>query len=52
MPKEHRAVHACQMTGRLEVMDCYDMVTTHAARTLGIEEQYGLRWGALRNSSS
>ncbi len=41
----HMAVHACQMTGRSEVMACYDMVTTNAARTLGIEERYGLAVG-------
>ena len=38
----HMAVHACQMTGRAEVMACYDMVTQNAARTLGIEDRYGL----------
>ncbi len=38
----HMAVHACQMTGRTEVMACYDMVTQNAARTLGIEDRYGL----------
>jgi cytosine deaminase len=41
----HMAVHACHMTGRSEVIACYDMVTTHGARTLGIAERYGLAVG-------
>jgi cytosine deaminase len=39
------AVHVAQMTGRKEVMACFDMVTRHAARTLGVEERYGLEVG-------
>ncbi len=41
----HMAVHVAQMTGRAEVVACYDMVTTHAARTLGIADRYGLAVG-------
>ncbi len=41
----HMAVHVAQMTGRQEVMACYDMVTRNAARTLGLEERYGLDVG-------
>jgi cytosine deaminase len=41
----HMAVHVSQMTGRSEVMACYDMVTSNAARTLGIEEHYGVAVG-------
>ncbi len=41
----HMAVHVGQMTGRKEVMACYDMVTRNAARTLGVEERYGLEVG-------
>ncbi len=41
----HMAVHVAQMTGRKEVMACYDMVTRNAARTLGVEERYGLEVG-------
>ncbi|MGE5673742.1 MAG: cytosine deaminase [Mycobacterium leprae] len=41
----HMAVHVCQMTGRSEVMACFDMVTTHGARTLGVEDRYGLAEG-------
>ncbi len=39
------AVHVCQMTGREEAVACFDMVTTNAARTLGVEEEYGLEPG-------
>lgn len=45
----HMAVHACHMTGRAEVTACYDMVTSHAARTLGIEEGYGIEVGKPAN---
>lgn len=41
----HMAVHACHMTGRSEVTACYEMVTTRAARTLGIAERYGIEAG-------
>ena len=41
----HMAVHVAQMTGRAQVMACYDMVTVNAARTLGVEERYGLEPG-------
>ncbi|PSN19899.1 cytosine deaminase [filamentous cyanobacterium CCP5] len=35
------AVHACHMTGLDEIDACYDMVTTHGARTLHLAD-YGL----------
>jgi len=38
----HMAAHLCHLTGRHEVMACFDMVTAHAARTLGITGRYGL----------
>jgi len=41
----HMAVHAAQMTGRKEVMACFDMVTSHAATTLGVSDHYGLEVG-------
>lgn len=41
----HMAVHVCQMTGRDEVTACFDMVTENAARTLNIENCYGLEVG-------
>jgi cytosine deaminase len=39
------AVHVCQMTGREEAIACFDMVTANAARTLGVEQEYGLESG-------
>lgn len=39
------AVHVSQMTGRNEVMACFDMVTKNAAHTLGIEDKYGIEVG-------
>ncbi|MDV3427901.1 MAG: cytosine deaminase [Bacillota bacterium] len=41
----HMGVHVCQMTGRSQVMACYDMITKNAARTLNIEENYGIETG-------
>jgi len=41
----HMAVHACHMTSPEEVVACYEMVTTNAARTLGLEG-YGLAEGS------
>lgn len=41
----HMGVHVCQMTGRSQVMACYDMITKNAARTLNIEENYGIEKG-------
>ncbi len=43
------AVHVCQMTGRREIDACYDMVTWNGARTLHLEEQYGLEVGKPAN---
>jgi cytosine deaminase len=44
----HMAVHACHMTGREEVMACFDMVTGNAARTLGLKH-YGIVEGNPAN---
>ncbi len=41
----HMAVHACHMTGREEVVACFDMVTEGGARTLGLDG-YGLAEGS------
>lgn len=43
------AVHVCQMTGAAEIDACYDMVTWYGARTLHIEDQYGLEVGKPAN---
>lgn len=39
------AVHVCQMTGMAEIDACYDMVTSHGAKTLQIEDNYGIEVG-------
>ena len=36
------AVHVCQMTGTDEIDACYAMVTTNGARTLNLQEDYGI----------
>ncbi len=41
----HMGVHICHMTGREEVNTCYQMVTTNAAKTLHLEEKYGIEVG-------
>lgn len=41
----HMAVHAAHMTGRTEVIECINMVTNRSAKTLQIEEQYGIEVG-------
>jgi cytosine deaminase len=44
----HMAVHACHMTGREEVIACFDMATEGGARTLGLDG-YGLEEGSPAN---
>ncbi|PSR13046.1 cytosine deaminase [filamentous cyanobacterium CCP3] len=39
------AVHVCQMTGQSEIAACYDMITTNGAKTLAIQDRYGLEVG-------
>ena len=43
------AVHVCQMTGLAEIAACYDMVTQHGARTLQVEDNYGIEVGKPAN---
>lgn len=43
------AVHVCQMTGLSEIEACYQMATTHGARTLKVEDQYGIEVGKPAN---
>lgn len=43
------AVHACQMTGTTEIDACYNMVTWNGAKTLHIEDQYGIEVGKPAN---
>ncbi|MBF2065403.1 MAG: cytosine deaminase [Calothrix sp. C42_A2020_038] len=41
----HMAVHVCQMTGMPEINACYDMVTVNGAKTLHVEDKYGIEVG-------
>ncbi|WP_414619078.1 cytosine deaminase [Calothrix sp. CCY 0018] len=41
----HMGVHICHMTGREEVDACYQMVTANGAKTLDIEDNYGVEVG-------
>ncbi|MGD1948937.1 MAG: cytosine deaminase [Leptolyngbyaceae cyanobacterium] len=43
------AVHVCQMTGLKELDACYDMATTHGARTLNLQDSYGIDVGKPAN---
>ena len=43
------AVHVCQMTGMDEINACYDMVTTHGAKTLKLLDCYGVEAGKPAN---
>ena len=43
------AVHVCQMTGMDEINACYEMVTTHGAITLNLQDRYGLAVGKPAN---
>ncbi|MGB3295663.1 MAG: cytosine deaminase [Phormidesmis sp.] len=43
------AVHVCQMTGLAEIDACFDMVTSHGGRTLGVEADYGIAEGKAAN---
>lgn len=43
------AIHVCQMTGLAEIDACYDMITVHGARTLQVENHYGIAVGKPAN---
>ncbi|MGF1514427.1 MAG: cytosine deaminase [Elainellaceae cyanobacterium] len=45
----HMALHVCQMTGTAEIDACYDMITWNGARTLNLEDQYGVEIGRPAN---
>jgi cytosine/creatinine deaminase len=45
----HMALHICQMTGMSEIDACFDMVTTHGAKTLHLENNYGIEVGKPAN---
>ncbi|MEL7244644.1 MAG: amidohydrolase family protein, partial [Cyanobacteria bacterium J06573_2] len=41
----HMGVHICHMTGREEVNACYQMVANNGAKTLNLQDKYGLEIG-------
>ncbi|NEQ54717.1 MAG: cytosine deaminase [Leptolyngbya sp. SIO3F4] len=43
------AVHVCQMTGLDELDACYEMATIHGARTLNLQDSYGVEVGKSAN---
>ncbi|HTL90042.1 MAG TPA: cytosine deaminase [Leptolyngbya sp.] len=43
------AVHVCQMTGTSEINACYNMVTWGGAKTLNLQDQYGVEVGKPAN---
>lgn len=43
------AVHVCQMTGTEEIDACFDMVTANGAKTLKVEDRYGIAVGKPAN---
>nr|WP_283757749.1 cytosine deaminase [Roseofilum casamattae] len=45
----HMAVHGCQMTGMTEIAACYEMITSGGARTLNLNNDYGLEAGKPAN---
>ncbi|WP_448560559.1 cytosine deaminase [Trichothermofontia sp.] len=45
----HMALHACQMTGLAEIDACYDMITVNGARTLNLQDCYGIAVGKPAN---
>ncbi|MBD1842545.1 cytosine deaminase [Cyanobacteria bacterium FACHB-63] len=43
------AIHVCQMTGTTEIDACYNMVTWGGAKTLNVQDQYGVEVGKPAN---
>lgn len=43
------AIHVCQMTGTTEIDACYNMVTWSGAKTLNVQDQYGVEVGKPAN---
>jgi cytosine/creatinine deaminase len=42
-------VHVSQMTGMPEINACYDMITWHGAKTLNVQDSYGIEVGKPAN---
>lgn len=45
----HMGLHVCQMMGRPEIMDSHRFITHNAARTLHIQDEYGIELGKPAN---
>ncbi|NEQ38742.1 MAG: cytosine deaminase [Okeania sp. SIO3I5] len=45
----YMAVHICQMTGIPEINACYQMITRNGAKTLDVEDRYGIKVGKPGN---
>jgi cytosine deaminase len=45
----HMGLHVCQLMGYEQIMDSIDLITTNSARTLHIEDQYGVEVGKPAN---
>ena len=45
----YMGIHICQMTGIAEIDACYQMVTWNGAKTLNVEDSYGIAVGKLGN---
>ena len=43
------ALHVCQMMGYEDIMNSYKMITTNAAKTLHLEDTYGIKTGNPAN---
>ncbi|WP_443029091.1 cytosine deaminase [Spirulina sp. CS-785/01] len=42
-------LHVCQMTGQDEIAACYEMITHNGAKTLNLEDEYGIEVGKPAN---
>lgn len=45
----HMGLHVCQLMGYEQIMDSIDLITTNSAKTLHIEDQYGIEVGKPAN---
>ncbi len=45
----HMGLHVCQMTGMEEINACYNMITWNGAKTLHVQNQYGVEVGKPAN---
>ncbi|MGO3468501.1 MAG: cytosine deaminase [Weissella hellenica] len=45
----HMGLHATQMMGHTEIMNSYRFITSHGARALQVEDQYGIEVGKPAN---